>query len=308
MFIINPDPYSLPCYHIGPFQTKDLSKNRLLAQSDKIDNYFKERFEGREFMYTENGRKAINLALSGLELKKNDVVTILTTSGNFYISGCVTKEIEKFCKWSREFLPETKVIFLNHEFGFPYHHPEELKKYDLPIIEDCANTFFSGGIGAKPGSIGDFVVYSFPKTFPLQIGGLLVANDLGEQRDNYEIESEILIYIKNVLSQYIDSKEEIVDKRIKNYNYLKEKFTALGFPERFTIENEIVPGVFMFKTDKYDLDLQELKNYYYDHGIQCSVFYGEKAFFLPVHQGLIDSDLDYFYEVFKSFLLKNNLI
>ena len=100
MFVVNPDPYSLPCYRIGPFQTRDLSINHNLPDSDIIDNYHIERFGGRALFYTENGRKAINIALSYYNLKKDDVVSILTTSGNFYISGCVTKEIEKFCKWS----------------------------------------------------------------------------------------------------------------------------------------------------------------------------------------------------------------
>ncbi len=48
-------------------------------------------------------------------LPPDDVVTILTTSGNFYISSCVTAEIEKFCKWDREITDQTKVIFVNHK-------------------------------------------------------------------------------------------------------------------------------------------------------------------------------------------------
>ena len=63
MFVLNPDPYSLPCYRIGPFQTRDLSTNHSLPDSDLIDGYFEERFKNKEYVYTVNGRKAINLAL-----------------------------------------------------------------------------------------------------------------------------------------------------------------------------------------------------------------------------------------------------
>ena len=93
MFVLNPDPYSLPCYRIGPFQTRDLAVNHTLPDSDLIDDYFRDRFLNKTYVYTENGRQAIHLALGYFNLKKEDVVTILTTSGNFYISGCVTKEV-----------------------------------------------------------------------------------------------------------------------------------------------------------------------------------------------------------------------
>lgn len=273
-----------------------------MPDSNKIDDYFNDRFRNKDYTYTENGRKAINLALNSFDLEKDDVVTILTTSGNFYISGCVTVEIEKFCKWSREILPETKVIFVNHEFGFPYNNLIDLKKYRLPIIEDCANTFFSKDSNNDIGSVGDFVIYSFPKTFPLQVGGLLVSDSLKDIRQGSQIEKKQLRHIKNILSEYIDSRKEIIEKRIINYNYLKERFLELGFSERFTLAEGVVPGVFMFKIDNHVIDLSELKKYFYAHGIQCSVFYGEDAFFIPVHQALTRVDLDYFVVVMKSFI------
>ena len=50
----------------------------------------------------------------------------------------------------------------------------------------------------------------------------------------------------------------------------------------------------MFRTDNYQIDLPELKKYYWAHGVQCSVFYGEDAFFIPVHQALTDTGLELF--------------
>jgi hypothetical protein len=302
MFVINPDPYSLPYYRIGPFRTQDLSKNHCLPDSNIIDDYFKERFFGKEYVYTENGRQAINIALGFYNLKKDDVVTILTTTDNFYISGCVTKEIEKFCKWSRNLVPETKVIFVNHEFGFPYLDLLKLKDYRLPIIEDCANSFFSLDKNNHIGKTGDYVIFSFPKMFPLQIGGILVSNFPNRLGKGDQIGVERLKYIKNVLSQYINSREDIIRDRIANYRFLKSKFESLGFTERFHLDQGTVPGVFMFRTDKQKLDLPELKKYFYAHGVQCSVFYGEESFFIPVHQNLKEQDLLYFYEVIKSFI------
>ena len=302
MFILNPDPYSLPCYHIGPFMTNDVTLNTNLHENNDIEYYLAERFKGKEFSYTYNGREAIHTALSCFNLHKDNVVTILTTSDNFYISGCVTHEIEKFCRWSRKIESETKVIFINHEFGYPYNELLKIKKLGFPIIEDCAHSFFSQDENNTTGTVGDFVIYSFPKMFPLQIGGLLVSNGESEIPELKLLSKGEKRYIINVLSKYINFKNEIIDKRLTNYKYLASKFSEIGLMERFQLNDGIVPGVFMFRKGKHRIDLPELKKHFYAHGIQSSVFYGEESFFIPVHQALNETDLDYFLEVIKSFI------
>jgi hypothetical protein len=281
-----------------------MSLNHNLPDSDLIGDYFQERFRGKDFIYTINGRKAIHIALGLCGLNKNDVVTILTTTENFYISGCVTKEVENYCRWSRTILPETKVLLVNHEFGYPYPDIKKLKEYSLPIIEDCAHSFFSKDTDDSIGNTGDFVIYSFPKMFPLQIGGLLVSNIPNKLETDYQMAADELRHVKNVLSAHIDSREEIIRDRISHYKYLREKFELLGFRERFNLDKGVVPGVFMFKTDDHKVDLPELKKYYWAHGVQCSVFYGENAFFIPVHQTLGEGDMLYFFEVARSFVNK----
>ena len=138
--------------------------------------------------------------------------------------------------------------------------------------------------------------------FPLQIGGLLV-NNLDCEINNFDLPGIALKrYIQNVLSLHIQTEDKIIKKRLANYNYLSDKFKEIGFIERIKPENETVPGVFMFRKGRHQIDLHDLKRYYTKHGIQCSVFYGEESFFIPVHQALNEHDLDYFVEVMKSFL------
>lgn len=302
MYILDPDPYLLPAYRISPFMTADLSRNHSLPDSDLIDEYFNERFPDRSFIYTKNGRQAMDMALSSFNLQKEDVVTILTTSGNFYISSCVTGTIEKHCRWSREFNERTRMIFVNHEFGHPYPGLKEIKDHHLPIIEDCASSFFSRDRKNEIGNTGDYVIFSFPKMFPVQIGGLLVANHQGGKELEADLGREELRHIRNVLSSQIDRKEWIIQKRISNYNYLRDRFASLGFTERFQLDPGTVPGVFMFSTTGKGIDLPRLRTHFSAHGIQSGVFYKEEAFFIPVHQALTEQDLDYFLLVFKSFI------
>jgi hypothetical protein len=304
MYILHPDQYLLPAYRISPFRTVDISTNCRLPDNNFADEYFGNRFRGRRYQYTRNGRNALNIALSYYHLKKDEIVTILTTSDNFYISACVTTEIEKFCKWSRKIESNTKLILVNHEFGYPYEKLTELAKTGIPIIEDCAHTFFSEDKNHNIAKVGDFVIYSFPKMFPLQIGGLLVSNLKKDFPDPVMLGNKEKRYIINVLSHYILDKEEIIKKRLGNYSFLVKIFKELGLLEHFNLEDGVVPGVFMFRSDKQKLDLPELKKHLYIHGIQCSVFYGEDAFFIPVHQALNEQDMLYFYEVVKLFIQK----
>jgi hypothetical protein len=305
---MNPYYELLPDYKISPFSNYNLLLNRKLPYSNIIDDYFNSRFKEREYTYTQNGREAINLALKSYNLKPDDIVTIFTTSGNYYISGCVTKEIEKFCKWSMKIEEKTKVLFINHEFGYPYDGLVKLKSLNIPIIEDCAHSFFSKDVNNTIGTLGDFVIYSFPKMFPIQIGGLLVCKSSSlAMKEKSVIGIETLQYIKNVLSNYIKVKDEIIFKRLYNYNLLREKFGTYGYEERFHSKVGIVPGVFMFQIIDTTVDCASLKNHFYNHGIQCSVFYGERAFFIPCHQNLNEEDIEYFYEVFLNYIKKTQL-
>ena len=301
MFVIHPDQYSTPCYRIGPFTTPDITFNSKLPKSNAIDHYFTERFGEKKFIYTENGREAINMALSYYKLAKNDIVTILTTSNNLYISSCVTNEIEKFCLWNREIVPGTKVILVNHEFGFIYPEMENLASLGIPIIEDCCTTFFSQDKDKRVGKYGDFAVYSFTKIFPIQIGGLLLNNN-NLLTGKSAIESESLSYIKNVLSHQIINRDKLLDKRASIYKYSVERFNQLGFTERFVRDKFTVPYAMLLNNNGIIHDLPALRIYLWQHGIHSSVFYGEDAFFLPSHQNLTETDVDYFLAVIHAFL------
>lgn len=300
-YVIFSEKFLQPSYRISPFTTRDIAKNKELnTPLNIIDDYFQNKFNGKNYVYTASGRSAINQALLRLKLKMEDIVTIFTTSGNFYISGCVTTEIEKYCKWSRSMENNTKAIFVNHEFGFPYEELSNLKKYNLPIIEDCAHSFASQNHEKSVGTTGTYVVYSLPKFFPVQIGGLLVSN-IGDKLDKNITEKEEG-YIKNVLSNYVTKSSEIIKNRIDNYRYLEKKLSRFGFTARFELCDTIhCPGVYLFTLNK-DINLNKLKAFYQAHGVECSIFYNETAFFLPVHQRLTADDLDYFATLMEYFM------
>jgi len=306
MFIINPDPYTHPDYRISPFKTRDVAFNMQLKDDVYAESHFNKKFGKGNWVYTYNGREAIKMALATYQLTKNDIVTILTTSENFYISSCVTKEIEQFCNWNREIIPETTLIFVNHEFGYPYPTMEKVVATGLPIIEDCCTTFFSQDTNNRVGSYGDFTVYSFPKFFPIQIGGVLVSNTKIIKQTSTLLDKEHKNYIQKVVSYNLKNKVQLLQKREENFKYAVSKFVNLGFTERFENTNKIVPNSLMLNNNSIIKDLNTLKTFLWNHGVQSSVFYGEDAFFIPNHQSLSKIDIDYFFAIINEYILKYN--
>ncbi|MGL5777565.1 DegT/DnrJ/EryC1/StrS family aminotransferase [Cetobacterium sp.] len=305
-FILTPDYYLKPDYKISPFRTGDIRKNINILESknreeskENFEKYFKEMlFPNEKYVVTLNAREAIYKALKALSLEKDDEIAILTPTNNLYISSCVTKEIEKICSWSRIITSKTKAIFINHEFGLCFEKMKDLKKYNLPIIEDCAHSFDSNNSTEDKGKIGDFVIYSFPKYFPIQIGGILKYNQKYTIEESLEIQEKE--YIQIVVGNYLEKVKVWSKKRKENYDYLSNKMKKIGYETRFELKLNFVPGVYMFKNSK-NLDLNKLKIYLWSLGIECSVFYGEDTFFIPVNQKLKKEDLDYFIVAIENF-------
>lgn len=293
-YIINPTIELTPSIRISPFKEDDLLC--LNADESIAFQYLSDRFG--DYMLTMKARDAICLALSYYNLQPDDVVTIFTTSDNFYISSCVTNSIEKYCLWSREMTDRTKVIFVNHEFGYPYMNLESLLSYGLPVIEDCAHSFVSMDAEYKTGTIGDFVIYSLPKFFPMQIGGVLVADKLKLDSLKSKISLEAESYILQHLSLDIHNIASIASIRLDNYRYLQRKLENLGIRPFFPLKDGTVPGVFLF-TWMDDLDYSSLKIFMQKNGVESSVFYGKKAFFVPVHHRLRQQHLDYMITLLK---------
>ena len=131
-FILDPDRYYAPSYRISPFATADIHRNLALRPAGPSLCPI-ERWRPKAFCYTRSGKEAIALALRAVRLRPSDCVTIVTTSGNRYISRCVTLEIEKVCRWSRSIEGDTAAIFVNHEFGYPHRELASLRSHGVPI-------------------------------------------------------------------------------------------------------------------------------------------------------------------------------
>ena len=305
MFFLEPDQYSVPTYRIGTFVTQSITRNNLLdnSYSENAIGYFNTRFGQNNWLIAKNGREAMAIAMHSLALPKDAITTILTPSNNFYISGCVTSTIQNYTSWNREKSSLTAAYFVNHEFGYLYPEMEQLVAEGLPVIEDCCTTFFSQDEAQKIGLYGNYSIFSFPKFFSIQIGGLLVGKgvaldfDLAKKVSLTDVEKS---HILKVVGFELSQKEELLRKRKEVFEYASKRFEKLGFSLRFPNREGVVPSVLLLNNNGIIKDLNSYRKLFDRHGIQNSIFYGEDAFFMPCHHYLSLIDIDYFLHIIQS--------
>lgn len=275
----------IPFIKVHPFNNNYLITED--SETKKTIDYLDSRFGSYKIF--PKGRDALYAALCSYNLQKDDVVTVLTTSNNFYISKCVTGTIDKICKWNREVSPKTKVIVFNHEFGYPRRDMKEVAQYGLPIVEDCAHTFYD--TDPEIGRYSDYVVYSLPKAFPMQMGGILKT----KKKIDIVTDSKVEDYVLSNLSVHLDKISQYENKRRINFtNYCKKLVDIDVHP--FFDDPDAIPGVFLFRWDD-NIDYPSLKDFLYENGVECSVFYGKSAFFVPCHQYIDNVEIEYISEL-----------
>ncbi len=131
--------------------------------------------------FTPSGRLGLDAVLSSLELEPDDEVWITNSSGQRYISPCVTCVVFNHCQPSRVLTDRTRAIVVIHEYGYP--HPELLglravaTGRGIPLIEDCVHSLDSAVDGVPLGSFGDHAIFSLSKVLPVPAGGILVSSE-----------------------------------------------------------------------------------------------------------------------------------
>lgn len=143
---------------------------------------------------TTSGTTALHLACKILGIKREDQVLVSSSTNMasaFSVDYCgaipIPIDIERetwqmdVTKIEEKINKKTKAIMVVHLFGHPVDMDPVLKiskKYNLKIIEDCAEAHGVEYKGKKVGSIGDIGTFSFyaNKTFTSGEGGMIVTN------------------------------------------------------------------------------------------------------------------------------------
>jgi perosamine synthetase len=160
----------------------------------KLEEKFSKFVECKYGYTTTSGTTALHLACASLGIKKDDQVLVSSSTNMacaFSIDYCgaipIPIDIEKETwqmdvkKIEAKINDKTKAIMVVHLFGHPVDMDpviELAQKYNLKIIEDCAEAHGVEYKGKKVGSIGDIGTFSFfaNKTITCGEGGMVVTN------------------------------------------------------------------------------------------------------------------------------------
>ena len=153
---------------------------------------------------TTSGTTALHIACASIGLKSGDEVLVSTLTNMacaFSVDYCNAIPIPidvDYDTWQinpklleKKINKKTKAIMVVHLFGHPVDMDPVIalaKKYNLKIIEDCAEAHGVEYKGKKVGSIGDVAAFSFfsNKTITCGEGGIVTTNskDIAEKAQN----------------------------------------------------------------------------------------------------------------------------
>ena len=262
--------------HIPEITNQDISSvynaiksTQISGQSKIVENFEKNfaKWQGSKFAVSvSNGTTALFLAVKVLNLKKNDEVIL---SSNTHIATAlaayhnnlkvvpVDSDIET---WNlnvdlieKLITKKTKLIIPVHFLGNPVDMNKLIKiskKYNLKIIEDCAEAHGATINNKKIGTFGDLNCYSFysNKIITTGEGGMIVTNS-----KKYYKELQLL---KNLYF----SKPRFYHKK-PAYNFrLGAMQAALGISQLKRIDKILVKKIRLFKLyEKFLKDIKGIK-------------------------------------------------
>lgn len=262
------------------------------------------RWSAREVVIEEDCRSSLRAVLDILDVRDaEDEVAVFTTSGMPYLSGCVTHSIELGGSIRRESVSrQTKAILLVHEFGYPIEDIAKYFEYGLPVIEDIAFSFNSKFSNGNPvGTRGDYVVSSFSKYFNIQVGGAAARRNPELPHLAPQENSDTINYIQRVVDSQYSMVSSFSDARLNLLSYFTRRFDELGCVPYFNNTSRAIPGVFLFRAPAH-WDLPRLKAHLWSIGVQCTVYYGDQAFYLPLHHNMTEGIVDYLFSLVASFI------
>jgi hypothetical protein len=245
----------------------------------------------RDYAPTSSGRKGIGLILEECSLSPSDEVLIVTSFNKPNVSSCVTSTIFNYCKPSRVLSDNTRAVLVIHEFGVPHPHIAKFRSLcddrKIPLIEDCAHSVDSRWPdGSIVGSVGNYVIYSLSKIFPIPNGGLVFGLANRPAPDSEEI--RILDSFAASLSGFwntlplFSARRKILLRRA--CNRIGTALRVIAGPS----EN-ITPWFLPVLVSQPAAVLRYLRA----QNIECALWYGTNIVVLPLHQYVSDAEMDF---------------
>jgi aminotransferase EvaB len=267
-----------------------------------------ERISGKHVLGVANGTDALILAYLGLGLKPGDCILTTPNAGGYASAAAISLglnvgliDIEPLTsQMSVEALkmfldqdPTVKAVVVTHlygQIGSIQEIVEMCGKYDIPVIEDCAQSFGARKFGKEAGSFGGVATFSFYPTKNLGAAGDAGAVAFSEEPDfntaavlaQYGWTDRYKITVPGGFNSRIDeiqaailvSREKLVDENnIRRREIVAEYSKFLQSP-RFIFgaqDESFVAHLAIMHTQNRELDKQKLNSLGIETGIHFPI-------------------------------------
>lgn len=296
--IILKPPFYPPLIRMTPFTAYEKFK---VAKLDKENPTNKKTF----FPRASYGLYAI---LKSHNIQPEQDVTIVKTFGDSdYISSCITKQIERVCKWHlyKEGEQITNVLLVVHEFGVPTALTEsnlqDIKNAypNTIVIEDCAWR------DTRVLPSADFAIFSLPKTFDMPFGAYVEGLELSDQYIWNNIGTLDVVkrsYCRS--SKHFDMETDIRVARWYQYYELMQRTGMRGWINdslHLLIATKDWTPTVIFHELKSEEQCKELQARLTEFGIESGIYYPKNVVYLPIHQSLTEENVEYMFAVVAGF-------
>lgn len=301
---LNPDSYYKPIIRISPFNLHDCNTTYHELTYETLKKYEIFSQLGEILFLTNSGKEAIENVFNYSSLQKKKTIFIMTSSGNTYISKCVTDTIKHKTNWKLTTFDKADIVYFIHEFGqvIQYNYFNNIRKRGKVLIHDFAYSLASLILSGEDFR-DEISVYSLPKFFPVNHGGL-VNIPFKFHNEKTDVLQDKSLYFNFTNSNYLDITylEKSAKQRCNNQKYYQDKLRNFGI-KKFWKQELLSPGVAMLGSTQ-DIDWNSFKVFMNNHGVEMSIFYGKSAFFLPTHQNLLEVEKQYITSLVKYYFEK----
>lgn len=337
--MINLIPHSKP--YLRDEESKALSdviKSFNIEDSNwttKFGNLIKNYLGLKNLTFTSSGSHALSAILEILEIKEGDEVILPTyVCESILIELLNKKAVPVFCEidgWvsnekliSEKISSKTKAIIIVHLFGIECSF-EKLKKYKIPIIEDCCQSFGLKINHKFSGAIGDFSFFSFHPTKCLTTGeggAFSINNEKFE--NNYSFNNRFIFKMSNLNSSlgyyqlldydsFLKKREKIAQSYLRilfkhniKYNYKNSiwfRFPLIVSDDKFFIEFFKQRGI----TIRKGVDNLLHKKFNYDERLILSEHIFNHTVSIPIYPALSHEENNLICSTLDEYIVKYGL-
>lgn len=296
--IILKKPFYTPVIRLAPFRTI----RPLKSKADDAINWEKEKST-----FLPRGAYAIQACLEHLkkDSERREVI-IVKTFGSDFITGCVTRAIERAgYTWTlrTDITGNTRAVLAIHEFGIPVFQARDIEILDkaradfVPVIEDCAWR------KEKVWDWSDYQVFSLQKLVDINYGGILVGVHLD---DNFLWSIGCLDAVKRERALWEEEQDLQVAVRERLWKQYHHLVLADGMTPDDCIDYEQaimdgwMPTVYLQKF-KDDVEADAIVGRLEEFGIQAGHYHGEPVVYLPIHQSMTNEEVEYMFAVVRGY-------